>query len=166
MSGDSNFSLDGPSSFGGAVVMLLVGLALTGFGAYDYVQQSSAVENAVTVDAEITEVGVESTAAGKGSDVEYRPTVRFTYTYDGESYTGTDVFPAETTPTYDTKSAAQSVLEGYETGDTATAYVSPDDPGDAFLKNKQSNSPLIFAGVGLFFVLVGGRSVMTNYGTA
>ncbi|WP_435366014.1 DUF3592 domain-containing protein [Haloarchaeobius sp. DYHT-AS-18] len=164
MSGDSTISVDGPSTFRGAVLFLVVGLAMTGFGAYDYLQQSDAMENAVSVDAEMTEVGVESDSAGSSTDVEYTPTVEFSYTYEGESYTSTNLYPAETTPSYDTRSAARDAVADYDEGATVTAYVSPDQPGNAFLKNEKSNSPLLFAGIGLFFVLVGGKSTLTQYG--
>jgi len=161
--GETTLSINGPSTLRGAVVLLVVGLAATGFGVYDYVQQSAAVEDSVEVDAEIVETGVETSASTSSSGTDYRPTVRFEYEYDGTSYTGDSVFPSETTPNYDTESAARSVLEGYEPGGTATAYVDPATPGDAFLKNRTSNAPLLFAGIGLFFVAVGGVSAAKRY---
>lgn len=161
--GETTFSIDGPSTLRGAVVLLVVGLAATGFGVYDYVQQSDAVEDSVEVDAEILELGAETSGSTGSSGTDYRPTVRFEYEYDGTSYTGTSVFPSETTPNYDTRSAARSVLEEYETGETATAYVDPANPDDAFLKNQTSNAPLLFVGIGLFFVAVGGVSTAKRY---
>ncbi|WP_267643778.1 DUF3592 domain-containing protein [Haloarchaeobius amylolyticus] len=164
MSDRTSLSVDTPDSFRGAVLLLLVGLAVTGFGAYDYVQQGQALENAVTVEAEVTEVDVETSSGGKSAGVDYVPAATFTYTYEGTNYTSDEVFPSESTPNYDTESAARDVLDGYETGDTVTAYVPPGDPGDAFLKDQKSNSPLLFTGIGLFFVLIGGWSTVQNYG--
>ncbi|SFG92757.1 Protein of unknown function [Halopelagius inordinatus] len=163
MSDDSGLSVDGPSTFRGAVILLLVGLAATGVGAYDYDRQSEAVANSVEVDAEIVETGVETDSAGSSSSVDHRPTVRFTYTYDGTSYASSNLFPAEVSQSYDTESEARSVLAGYERGDTVTAYVVPDEPGNAFLKNQTSNAPLVFLGVGLFFVVVGAASATKHY---
>ena len=163
MADDSSFSINGPSTLRGAVILLIVGLLATGFGAYDYVQQSDAVANSVEVDAEITEIGVESVSSGSSSGASYKPTVQFTYEFEGTSYTGTNVFPAEISSNYDTESAARAVLEDYEAGDTVTAYVVSNDPSKAFLKNKTSNTPLLFVGIGLLFVLLGGASSVKHY---
>ncbi|MFW6000117.1 MAG: DUF3592 domain-containing protein [Halorubrum sp.] len=158
--GDDGLSIGGPKTRRGAVLMLLIGLAATGYGAYDYTQQSNAVANAVEVDAEITELGVESTSAGGSADVDYRPVVRFTYEYEGTAYESANVFPASITQNYDTESAAREVVADYAVGESATAHVDPSDPDAAFLKSQTSNAPLVAVAVGLGFVLVGGRSAI------
>ncbi|MFC6835997.1 DUF3592 domain-containing protein [Halomarina ordinaria] len=143
----------------GGALALVVGLLVTGVGAYDYTQQSDAVANAVEVDATVTETGTESVSQRRGGP-EYRPTVSFDYRYEGTAYTSDDVFPSAVTSTYDTRSAAESALQGYETGDTVTAYVDPDSPSEAFLTDRRSNGPLKFVAIGGLFVLVGGASVV------
>lgn len=143
----------------GGALALVVGLLVTGFGAYDYTQQSDAVANAVEVDATLTETGTESVSQRRGGP-EYRPTVSFDYRYEGTAHTSDDVFPSAVTSTYDTRSAAESALQGYETGDTVTAYVDPDSPGEAFLTDRRSNGPLKFVAIGGLFVLVGGASIV------
>ncbi|TKX73095.1 DUF3592 domain-containing protein [Halorubrum sp. GN11_10-6_MGM] len=153
-------SIDGPKTLKGAVVMLLIGLAVTGYGAYDYTQQSDAVEDAITVDATITDLDVESTSTGSSAGVDYRPTVRFTYEYDGTEYASTNVFPSAITSNYDTESAAREVVAAYAVGEPATAYVDPADPDGAFLREQTSNAPLFAAALGLCFVLVGGASTV------
>ncbi|WP_436908632.1 DUF3592 domain-containing protein [Halosimplex marinum] len=158
MSDDSGLSISGPDSLRGALLMVLVGLAVTGYGGYDYVQQSDAVRDAVEVNATVEDVGVETVSARRG--VDHEPTVRFSYEYDGQAYESTSVFPASIAPTYDTESAARSVVSDYEEGETVTAYVAPDRPGDAFLKNRTTNTPLVAAVFGLFFVLAGGWSAL------
>ncbi|WP_135365803.1 DUF3592 domain-containing protein [Halosimplex halophilum] len=154
MSDDSGLSINGPESLRGALLMVLVGLAIAGYGGYDYVQQSDAVRDAVEVNATVEAVGVETVSARRG--VDHKPTVRFSYEYDGRTYESTSVFPATISPNYDTESAARSVVAEYEVGETVTAYVVPDRPGDAFLKNKTTNTPLLAAGFGVVFVLAGG----------
>ncbi|RZV06028.1 uncharacterized protein DUF3592 [Natrinema hispanicum] len=163
MADDSEFSFNGPDTLRGAVIMLLIGLLATGYGAYDYVQQSEALTNAEEVTAELTTKGVDTDTGGSSSGVDYRPTVRFTYEYDGTSYTSTNVFPTTISPTYDTESEARSVLGGYETGDTVTAYVPPSDPDDAYLKHQSSNAPLLVVGIGLLFVVGGSVSTLNRY---
>jgi len=158
--GDDGLSISGPNTVRGAVLMLMIGLAATGYGAYDYTQQSNAVEDAVEVDAAIAELDVESTSSGSSTDVSYRPTVRFTYEYDGTTYESTNVFPSAISPNYDTESAARSVIEEYDVDESATAHVDPSDPDGAFLKDRTSNAPLVAIAVGLVFAFIGGRSAI------
>ena len=160
MSDDSGLSVSGPGTFRKALFMALIGILMVGYGGYDYVQQSSTLTDSVEVDAELAEKGVETTSAGSSAGVNHRPTVRFTYQYDGTSHTSTNVFPANIAPEYDTESAAESVLSGYETGQTVTAYVPTNDPDDAYLKHETSNTPLIVAGIGALFALFGGVSAL------
>ncbi|WP_132058614.1 DUF3592 domain-containing protein [Halorussus amylolyticus] len=164
MSDGSGFSVGGKqlSAAQGGLLFLVIGLGASGFGAYDYVQQSDAVNEAVEVDATVVETGVDSVRGGSSPGVDYKPEVTFEYEYDGETYTGNNVFPATISRNYDTRSAAASVLEGYDEGETVTAYVNPDSPGDAFLKDEKSNSPLLFVGIGGLFAVVGGSSLFKS----
>ncbi|GGK78241.1 DUF3592 domain-containing protein [Haloarcula sebkhae] len=154
MAKDSDLSVNGPDTLGGAVLYMLVGIAIAGYGGFDYVQQTEAVRNSVEVDATVTELSIE-TDSGTSSNpgVEYEPTVEFEYTYNGTKYTGTKLYPANIERNYETRSAAESAVEDYEQGTQTTAYVSPDEPGDAFLKNKTSSAPIIAIGIGGLFAL-------------
>lgn len=162
MTDGSSLSIDGPDTLGSAMLLLVLGLGLTGYGTYDYVQQSDALRNAAEVEATITETDVvtQGSVSGQtGGEVHYEPRIAFTYEYQGESYTGTNVFPAHIAPEYNQRSKAESVISEYETGTTVTACVDPNDPGDAFLKNTPSDTPLIAAGIGATISLFGGAPV-------
>lgn len=139
----------------GGLAILLLGLCVAGYGGYDYAQQSGALEDAVEVEATVTEAGVEA-VGGSSSGTKYEPRVSYQYTYAGTTYEDDDVFPSEVTPTYDTEAAARSVVEDYEEGDVVTAYVHPDAPGDAYLERRISNAPLVLVALGALFVLGGG----------
>jgi hypothetical protein len=169
MTGSSGFSIDGPDTLRGALILLIVGLGITGYGAYDYVQQSDATRNAVEVDATITEVDVvtESSVGGAaGGELSYEPRVEFTYKYQGTTHTGTNVFPADIAPEYDQRSNAESVIDEYEEGESVTAYVDSTDPDHAFLKNRPSNQPLIAAGIGAMISVLGAVSILKQYRTS
>ena len=161
MAKDSDFSVNGPDTLGNAVLYILVGVAIASYGGYDYVQQTEAVRNSVEVDATLTEVSIE-TDSGTSSNpgVKYEPSVEFEYTYNGTRYTGTELYPANIERNYETRSAAESAIEPYEQGTQTTAYVSPDEPEDAFLKNKTSNAPIIAIGMGGVFALFAALSVV------
>ena len=155
MADDSGLSVNGPDSLGGAVLYIVVGIAVLSYGGYDYVQQTEAVRNSVEVDATITELSIETdsgTSSNPGSN--YEPTVEFEYTYNETKYTGTKIYPAHIEQSYDTRSAAESAIERYEPGTDTTAYVSPDQPGDAFLKNQRSTAPVVALVLGGLFTLI------------
>ncbi|MEA5388589.1 DUF3592 domain-containing protein [Haloarculaceae archaeon H-GB11] len=140
----------GPKPILGALLLLL-GVGLAGFGAYDYTQQSGTIDDAVTVNATISETDVE-TVTSKGSQ-SYAPTVGFDYRYQGTTYTSDRVFPTASRPKYDTRSKAAAVVRAYEPGETVTAHVDPAEPGNAFLEARRSDHPLKFAGIGAFIVV-------------
>jgi hypothetical protein len=152
---------DGPDSTRLALLMIVVGVAVAGYGGYDYTQQSEAVANAVEVDATVVETGVEESSSRRGG-VEYRPAVEFRYQYEGTNYTGTDVYPASTQSNFDTESAARSVLDGYSEGERVTAYVDPNAPATGFLKAEESTAPMKVIGVGGLFALFGVVSVLRS----
>ena len=164
MSGNSGLSINGPETLRGSVAFLLVALCITGYGAFDYVQQSDSIRDSVEIEATITEVGVESVSSSSSStSVSYEPRVRFTYEYQGESHTGTNLFPADIPPNYDTRSAADGAVQEYETGQTVTAHVDPEEPKNAFLQKKTSTAPLIAVGIGVVLTLLGSAATLKQY---
>ena len=160
---DDGLSVNGPETLGGSVLLVVVALGVVGYGAVDYAGQTDALEDAVAVEATVIEAGVETTSTPGTGDVEFRPTVRYRYSYDGSAYTGTDLFPGSVAPTYDTESAAREALAGYEPDAAVTAYVDPAAPEAAFLEDRPSNTPLVIAGIGAVLALLGGASALGNY---
>jgi len=136
-----------------STLLLLLAIGLLGFGGYDYVQQSQAVTNAVTVQATITDASVDRMEGGQG--IDYEPEIQYTYQYQGETYTSDQVFPSTGIRTYSDRSMAESVVEAYEPGTTTRAYVSPAAPSDAFLIRERTPWPLRAIAVGGFLFLVG-----------
>ncbi|ADJ17024.1 DUF3592 domain-containing protein [Halalkalicoccus jeotgali] len=137
----------------GGMLALMLGLAVAGYGAYDYTQQSAAIENSVEVDATVTGTNVDSIMTS--GTTQFNPEVSFKYSYEGERYSSSNLYPASASKNYDTKSGAQSAMKEYEQGETVTAYVNPNSPDDAFLENEESSSPLWFAALGVAFIFGG-----------
>jgi hypothetical protein len=142
--------INGPSSRLGVAVLLLVGLASIGYGAYSYSTQSAALDSTEEVTVTVTETSV---AKDGGKTVSYEPRATFEYTYGGERHTASNVYPGTLGKDFDTAEAARAELEPYEPGETATAYVPTDDPGNAFLEHERSTKPLLLIGAGVFFAL-------------
>ncbi len=151
------FEINGPSSTLGVALLLLGGLALVGYGGYSYVTQSSAIDSAVDVNATVTSTGVEEVDQRRG--VAYAPRATFNYTYEGQSYTASNVYPGPLTRDFGTREAAREQLDGYETGDTVPAYVPPDAPENAFLVRERSNKPFFVIGIGILLALGGLYSI-------
>lgn len=141
------------------VLLLLGGGVMTGFGLYDYTQQSTAVSNAVEVEATVTDTDIDTISKRRASP-DYQPVVTFEYRFEGTDYTSESLYPASVEPDYDTESAARDEIEDYETGDAVTAYVDPTSPGDAFLRTEESTGPLKFAAIGGLMVVLSGRSLL------
>lgn len=163
MTDDSSVKINGPNSFKGALLYILIGIAIVSYGGFDYAQQTEAVRESVAVEATITELSVETnggTSSNQG--VDYSPTVAFEYTYNGTTYTGTKIYPADIQENYETRSSAELVIEEYERGTQTTAYVVPDQPRDAFLKNQTSNAPIIAVVLGGLFTLFATFSAVRN----
>lgn len=148
----------GPRQFFSALI-LLFGLAMIGYGAYDYLQQSEAMQDAVETSATITESGTEEVLVGRAG-TQYEPTATFNYRFQGKSYTSSNVFPTGSSPTYESRSEAEAVLERLERGETVTAYVVPSSPSSAFLKDTPSKIPYTFLGLGGLTVLIGGFNLV------
>jgi hypothetical protein len=145
-----------PSSPLRIAVVLLIGVGTMGYGAYSYVEQTSALDGAEQVEATIVETGVETVEQRRGT--AYAPTATFNYTFDGESYTSSNVYPGPLPRESSSKQAARDVLADYERGGTVTAYVPTGSPGDAYLQRQSSDKPLFVIGFGVLFVLGGAVS--------
>ncbi|XGI83022.1 DUF3592 domain-containing protein [Halorutilales archaeon Cl-col2-1] len=152
------FSIDGPSGRLQTVLLLLLGIASVGYGAYSYNVQSSALDSGVEVEATLNSTSVEEVSQRRG--VGYVPRATLTYRYDGKEYSSSNVYPGELPREFDTEDAAESVLDGYDTGDTVTAYVPPESPDDAYIKHESSNKPFLIIGIGVLFVVGGVRSFL------
>ncbi|WP_256300717.1 DUF3592 domain-containing protein [Haloarchaeobius salinus] len=146
----------------GGFAILLVGCAVLGYGAYDYQQQSDALQGATTVNATVTETGIEQLPQRRGSP-DYRPTVTYEYRYEGTSYTSHNVYPGSAGPRFETRSDAEAELGAYENGSVVTAYVQPDAPGESYLAQQRTDAPLKLVGMGGLFVLVGLGSVLKSF---
>jgi len=148
----------GSSSRLGIAVVLLVGVATMGYGAYSYVEQTSALGDAEQVEATIVETGVETVDQRRGT--AYAPAATFNYTYGGESYSSSNVYPGPLPRELNSRQAARDVVAEYERGETVTAYVPAERPKKAYLLKESSDKPLLVIGFGVLFLLGGAVSAV------
>ena len=155
------FNFDGPSGTLQIALALLVGFGAMGYGAYSYSSQSAALDSTETVDATIVSTSIERINERRGTD-DYSPQATFNYTYEGETYTSSHMYPGGVTHEFETQEDARAKLEGYEPGATVTAYVPTDSPGKAVLKHESSNKPLYIIGLGALLALGTVVSIFRN----
>jgi len=143
--------INGPSGTFQVLLAIILGLGAIGYGGYSYTSQTSALDSAVTVNATIVSTSVETVSQRRGT--EYRPQATFNYTYNGEAYTTTNVYPGPLSKEFGSHDKASAQLDGFEAGTTVTAHVPPDSPENAFLKVERSNKPFLVIGFGVLMVL-------------
>ncbi|MFC7133197.1 MULTISPECIES: DUF3592 domain-containing protein [Salinibaculum] len=137
------------------VLGLLVGLAFTGVGGFMIFTHYQATMHSTPVDGVVVESSVvdynNGQSSGSSPDIEYR------YTYKGTTYTSSKLCPGEyNNGCYgpDTEKVAQSVVDRYPEGSTATVHVDPDDPSNAYLLD--ADFPVVYlvpVGFGLLAIV-------------
>ncbi|MEZ3165108.1 DUF3592 domain-containing protein [Halorubrum sp. RMP-47] len=133
------------------LLTLALGLGIAGYGGYDYVQQTDAVNNAVAVETAVVETEI---SRSEGRRFYYRIRVEHTYEYQGDEYTSNQVFPGSAKPMYTVRDDAAQILEPYEPNTTTTAYVAPNSPSRGFLKRQRTLAPFKFIGFGSFIAVL------------
>jgi hypothetical protein len=146
------------------VVVLLGGLVLGGYGVYAYTSQSAALDSTETVNATVTATSVDEIPSNnRRGDDDYRPQVSFNYTYEGDSYSSSNLYPSGVTQSAGSRGGAESMLEGYESGANVTAHVPTDSPGSAFLKSQRSTKPLLMMGFGALLAVLSAASIVRSH---
>ena len=160
----TNSTANTRSIFGFAVILLAMGLVVTGIGIHEYQTQTEALDNAVEVDATIVTSEVqlhqdEFDRTDRSSDYrtttdtpEYRLVIEFEYEFEGEQYRSSNVNVAGSIERFDSRSEAQETQAEYPEGSQTTAYVNPDEPGEAFLEDGLPLVTYLVPGLGGFLL--------------
>jgi hypothetical protein len=101
------------------------------------------------VTANILSSDVGTVSGSKGNT--YKPVVVYSYRYQGQSYQAAAVTPISISAGH---SWAQSIVNGYRSGDVTTAYIDPDHPNNAYLLRQVSLFPLLFVLIPVCFGLL------------
>lgn len=135
--------------------IILVGIGLIFLGYSTYTSQNQALENPVNVSATVTDTGIEEHSSRRGG-IDYQPKISFEYSYDGQEYTSTNMYPGGQEPEeHNVESEAREVVDEYSQGSEMSVYVLPESPGEAFIRAKKTINPFIAMGAGILFILVG-----------
>lgn len=136
-------------------VIILVGIGLILLGYSTYTSQNQALENPVNVSATVTDTGIDEQSSRRGG-IDYQPEISFEYSYEGQEYTSTNMYPGGQDPEeHNVESEAREVVEEYSQGSEIHIYVPPESPGEAFIEAKKTNNPFIAMGGGILFILMG-----------
>lgn len=135
-----------------ALMVLVVGIVAGGIGVMDYQNQRSDIQEAVQVEGTVEDTDVDR----RGTDDDYFPQVRYTYSYEGQRYTSTKVYPGSSEKSFNTEEQAEEAISQYSPGETTTVYVNQDDPSSAYLiQQTQTLRHFMAMGAGLFCVVAG-----------
>jgi len=139
------------------VVFVLFSLVFLAFGGYLVYEQERALRSFESTEATVLDTGVDRQVdrePGEPDDVTYEPVVEYRYRVDGETHTADNVYPGGTAARSD-RGWAQRVVDGYDAGETVTAYYDPDEPGEAYLVQQRDLTKFLFVLAPLFFLAVG-----------
>lgn len=139
-----------------AVVFVIAGIGLAGYGVTEYQNQQSDIQEAVQIEGTVESTDVdEISSSGTSSNEQYEPVVEYIYTYEGQEYTSESVYPG-LEKQFGTEEEAQEVTGQYSPGQTTTVYVNEEDPSRAFLiEESQYFGPLMMVIGGVFFAGAG-----------
>ncbi|MBK1856219.1 DUF3592 domain-containing protein [Verrucomicrobiaceae bacterium 5K15] len=132
-------------------IFLVLGIKST----YDAIHRSQWPE----VDCTVTHFRVSTRSS---DDPPFQPKARFTYEWQGQSYTGDQVW-AKKKGEEDYEDLAE-LIEQHHAGELDRCYVNPDDPSEAVLLAKGDDlwGGIIFALVGGLFVAIGIGLIFTD----
>ena len=151
---------DGKGGLISNIVIILVGVGLLFFGYSGYTGQNQALENPVNVSATVTETGIDEDSSRRGG-IDYQPEITFEYSFEGQEYESSNMYPGGQPPKdYNVESNAREVVDRYSQGSKITVNLPPENPGEAFIKAKKTNNPLIGIGAGILFILLGSYKFM------
>ncbi len=142
------------------IVIILVGVGLLFFGYTGFTGQNQALGNPANISATVTETGIDEDSSRRGG-TDYQPEIKFEYIFEGQEYESSNMYPGGQAPKdYDLESNAKEVVDRYSQGSQITVNVPPENPGEAFIKAKKTNNPLIGIGAGILFILLGSYKFM------
>jgi hypothetical protein len=150
-----------PKHVGIGLFTILFSLGLIGIGGFAFFDHYQKTNNVHSVDATVLSSEVDMTYDADQNRV-YRPNVTYEYTYNGETYTSKSLFLRNNE--ISSSSRARGIVSDYSAGDETTAYVHPDDPDDAYLRDGGvpwvgGLLPIAFGG---FLLLLGTKKTWTS----
>ena len=161
----TNASADTRTVLAFAIILLVGGIVVTAMGIGAYQSQTEALDNAVEVEATIVTSEVEvyedefrstprdrDRVRGTTETPEYRLVIEFEYEFEGEQYRSSNIDVAGSVEKFDDRSDAQEALAEYPEGSQTTAYVNPDEPGEAFLEDELPLGTYLIPGFGGFLL--------------
>jgi hypothetical protein len=117
----------------GAIIVVIL-LFVAGFGlftAIPVIDHNSSVQHNEPTTATILSTDIDQRT--NDDDQEYRPVITYEYTVDGERHESENVYPGQFTRWHDSRSTAEDTVSQYTSGQTATVYYDPKNPGNAYL---------------------------------
>jgi hypothetical protein len=120
--------MDSRVTLGLAVCLTALLLGSGGYLAYSTFTQQTQANTAV----EATVLSSEFEPEGRFDD-DFYVFIEYQYTYDGETYTSSNIYPGASSRVIDDEQRAREIVQQYPAGEAVTAYVNGDDPTESYL---------------------------------
>lgn len=134
------------------VLSLLLGGAILVYGGYMFAIQSPSLDSTEQVDATIISTSVDRTS---GPNPTFVPNATYTFTYEGETYTASGMYPGEYPREFDTKREARNRLSAVEPGEIVTVFIPNNSPNAAYIRRSRGSRPIYLMGIGGIILVLG-----------
>lgn len=135
------------SDWPNTLLSLAICIAFATAGGYLVFSQYQATANAEAVEATVTDSAVEQVEVRDEDrpipEERYRPAIEYRYTYDGETYTSTNLCAGEASgcvPSGEMPDDAEAFVSDHPEGESITVNVRSDDPAKAYLAESTGSS--------------------------
>ena len=133
------------------------GLGLLYVGVTQYLLQRRLIANAIAIEVEIVKSEVFKSVSAdtdqrldrNTSTTSFRPDLRFRYAYDGIEYESDMLQPTIIVQSYASADSAAKDLAPFPVGAKVLAFVNPQHPDKAYLKQEAFAGPVVFMILGM-----------------
>lgn len=131
----------------------VIGLGLIYIGGGKIITARRATSRFEPVDARVVDSRLDD--GPERASRAFAPEVTYEYTFEGEEYTNSTVHPGGTWKTGN-RERMEEIVDEYrqKRGEEVTAYVDPDDPGTAYLREGRLRHAYVSLGFGVLLLAV------------
>lgn len=133
---------------GSAALLLVFGVGLAGSRLRTVFAHHQLVSNSVEVSGDLEYADLEVSRPNRYTET-YHPVARYQYDVDGETYTGTDIYPGKLEPASTDRDEARDLVKSLSDQEELPVYVDGSNPAESYLIEESDTSLVTVVAVGL-----------------